>query len=73
MSLHDGFVDAPCRVAHHNRAVGAEASYRVRLDLQQLSTLEEFEYVLKASRGDYRKKGKRVPLELLEQLREAVG
>jgi hypothetical protein len=73
VSLHDGFVDAPCRVAHHNRAVGAEASYRVRLDLQPLPMLEEFEYILKAPRGDYRKRGKRVPLEVLEQLREEAG
>jgi hypothetical protein len=72
VSLFDGFVSAPCRVARHNQSVGADPNDRVRLSAEQaqlLSLCEEFEFTTVSQKNSYKRKGLRLPKTVLDELK----
>lgn len=74
VSLLDGFVGHAANVALHNRAVGAETEYRVRLTKEEVENyspfFEEFEYTTYKSSGrPLRRKARQVPEQVAEELR----
>jgi hypothetical protein len=76
VSLHDGFVSHSGNVAKHNRAVGAETEYRVKLtdvEAKEYEPLfEAFNYTTTTSGDAVRRTARRVPEVVLQLLRYGV-